>query len=134
MQKEIKIIGIIGGGQLGKMLIEHGIKWNQKFLVLESDTEQLLRIILGFQLGSTELVKPTITMNLLGPKNYEGSYELQNLNKLMMIDNLHIHHYGKYKSKPDRKLGHITMLLDNYPPSEDYVNDIKKLAIITPCD
>jgi phosphoribosylaminoimidazole carboxylase (NCAIR synthetase) len=72
--------------------------------------------------------------HLVGPKNYEGSYELQNLNKLMMIDNLHIHHYGKYKSKPDRKLGHITLLLDNYPPSEDYVNDIKKLAIITPCD
>jgi len=95
-----------------------------------SQYEQLLRIILGYPLGSTEMIRPSITMNLLGPKNYTGPYELQNLSELMMIDDLHIHHYGKQVSKPDRKLGHITILLDSHNLSDDYVNNIKKLATV----
>jgi 5-(carboxyamino)imidazole ribonucleotide synthase len=38
MQK-INIIGIIGGGQLGKMLIEEGIRYNVSFATLDPDAE-----------------------------------------------------------------------------------------------
>lgn len=34
-----KIIGIIGGGQLGKMLIESGQPWNIKYIILENDPD-----------------------------------------------------------------------------------------------
>ncbi len=35
--KQVQTIGIIGGGQLGKMLIEEGIRYNVNFITLDAD-------------------------------------------------------------------------------------------------
>ena len=41
-----------------------------------SQFEQHLRAILGLKLGSTELVHPTIMYNILGPKTFQGEYNV----------------------------------------------------------
>ena len=38
-----KTIGVIGGGQLGKMLIESGLPWNLQYNILDPDAEASCR-------------------------------------------------------------------------------------------
>jgi len=68
--------------------------------------EQHLRAILGLELGSTELIHPTIMYNILGPKNFQGKYKPVQLN----FENVFLKMYGKEISKPKRKLGHFNVI------------------------
>jgi len=71
--------------------------------------EQHLRAILGLELGSTELIYPTIMYNILGPKNFQGKYKPVELN----FENVFLKMYGKEISKPKRKLGHFNVVDTN---------------------
>ena len=77
-----------------------------------SQYEQLNRILLGQPLGSTALVKPAATCNIVGPQDVNGAYRLANLNQVLAIEGVYIHMYGKTTTSPDRKLGHFTVLAD----------------------
>ena len=79
-----------------------------------SQYEQLLRILMGFPLGSTKLIKPAAMINVLGDKNFSGSYQIRNRDKLLAMPGVFIHMYGKQVSRPIRKLGHITILSDDF--------------------
>ena len=63
-----------------------------------SQFEQHLRAILGLNLGSTELLHPTIMYNILGPKDFKGVYKIPTIN----FDNAFLKMYGKLESKPKR--------------------------------
>lgn len=78
-----------------------------------SQYEQLLRILMGFPLGSTKLIKPAAMINVLGDKSFTGVYRLKNQDKLLAMPGVYIHMYGKKISKPLRKLGHITIMSDD---------------------
>ena len=71
-----------------------------------SQFEQHLRAILGLNLGSTELLHPTIMYNILGPKNFKGVYKTPTIN----FDNAFLKMYGKLESKPKRKIGHVNLV------------------------
>jgi len=71
-----------------------------------SQFEQHLRAILGLELGSTELLYPTIMYNILGPKNFEGRY----MPVKTHLKNIYLKMYGKEISKPKRKLGHFNFV------------------------
>ena len=77
-----------------------------------SQYEQLNRILLGQPLGSTALIKPAATCNIVGPQDVNGAYELANLNEVLQIEGVYIHMYGKTTTSHDRKLGHFTILAD----------------------
>ena len=77
-----------------------------------SQYEQLNRILLGQPLGSTALIKPAATCNIVGPQDVNGVYELANLNEVLQIEGVYIHMYGKTTTSHDRKLGHFTILAD----------------------
>jgi 5-(carboxyamino)imidazole ribonucleotide synthase len=77
-----------------------------------SQYEQLNRILLGQPLGSTALVKPAATCNIVGPRDVNGTYQLANLDEVLTIEGVYIHMYGKTSTSPDRKLGHFTVLAD----------------------
>ncbi|HET7147698.1 MAG TPA: 5-(carboxyamino)imidazole ribonucleotide synthase [Candidatus Nitrosopolaris sp.] len=78
-----------------------------------SQFEQHLRAILDLPLSEPRLLSPAVAMlNVLGPKNYIGPYAISGLRKLFSIPRLKLHIYGKQISKPQRKLGHITLLGD----------------------
>lgn len=89
-----------------------------------SQYEQLNRILLGQPLGSTALVKPAATCNIVGPQDVNGAYELANLDKVLSIEGVYIHIYGKTTTSPDRKLGHFTVLADT---REEVVNKMKEV-------
>lgn len=78
-----------------------------------SQYEQLLRILLHAPLGSTNLIKPAAMINILGDESFSGPYELANESEILRTEGVYIHMYGKKTAKPNRKLGHITILADN---------------------
>jgi len=71
-----------------------------------SQFEQHIRAILGLDLGSTDLVHKTVMYNILGPDGFEGKYKPVQLEK----DGVYLKMYGKYVSKPQRKLGHFNVV------------------------
>ena len=77
-----------------------------------SQFENHIRSVLNLPLGSTEMVKPyAVMINLLGKRNGEGVVE--NYNEVLANENIHLHIYGKEKSRIGRKMGHITVLGNN---------------------
>lgn len=76
-----------------------------------SQFEQHLRAVAGLSLNDTSLhCAGAVMVNLLG---YEKSYSdyAQQRQELANIPHAYLHWYGKTESRPDRKLGHITVLL-----------------------
>ena len=96
-----------------------------------SQFEQHLRAILGLNLGSTELLHPTIMYNILGPKNFKGVYKAPTINS----NNAFLKMYGKLESKPKRKIGHVNLIdQDNIGIEELLVsmNKLKESIIVEP--
>lgn len=77
-----------------------------------SQFENHIRAVLNLPLGSTEMLQPySVMINLLGKRNGEGM--VQNYNRSLRNENIHLHVYGKEKSRIGRKMGHITLLGKN---------------------
>ena len=75
-----------------------------------SQYEQLLRILLDYPLGSTELIFPAVMINVLGAPDFAGKYYFAGYDKILQIPGVYVHLYNKEESRPNRKLGHITIL------------------------
>ena len=80
-----------------------------------SQFEQLTRILLGLPLGSTELIQPAAMLNLLGAKDFSGSYKLDKLHEVSKLPGVYVHLYAKKESKPMRKMGHVCLMAPNFP-------------------
>jgi len=88
-----------------------------------SQFEQHLRAILGLELGSTKLLRPTIMYNILGTKTFEGEYK-----PLVIPDeNLFLKMYGKKISKPMRKLGHFNLISTNDESIDVLLNKVESI-------
>lgn len=88
-----------------------------------SQFEQHLRAILGLELGSVKLVKPTIMYNILGSAGFEGEYTPIEISQ----ENLFLKMYGKKISKPQRKLGHLNLVAKENESIDDLLEKIEKL-------
>ncbi|SHK20356.1 5-(carboxyamino)imidazole ribonucleotide synthase [Paramaledivibacter caminithermalis] len=75
-----------------------------------SQFEQHIRCIAGLPLGSTELIVPTVVMNILGEKNHYGTADYIGVNEALEIPGVSVHIYGKKEIKPYRKMGHVTIV------------------------
>lgn len=73
-----------------------------------SQYEQLLRILLDMPLGNTDIIQPCAMVNIVGDKS--GKYKLKHIDELLSMKGVYVHLYGKLESKPNRKLGHITIV------------------------
>lgn len=76
---------------------------------ITSQYEQHLRAIFGLPLGDTALIQPSVMVNLLGEKGFEGTAVYQGLEKILGESGVYVHLYGKLITKPFRKMGHITI-------------------------
>ena len=74
-----------------------------------SQFSQHLRSILGLPLGSTEIIRYGAMVNLLGAENHTGKAIYKGLEEVMKTPSVYIHLYGKDITKPNRKMGHITV-------------------------
>ncbi|WP_392530439.1 5-(carboxyamino)imidazole ribonucleotide synthase [Nostoc sp. C117] len=78
-----------------------------------SQFEQHLRAVCGLPLGNSDLqCAAAVMVNLLGYENSHSDYQSQR-QQIAKIPQANIHWYGKTESRPGRKLGHVTVLLDN---------------------
>ena len=78
-----------------------------------SQFEQLLRAISNLPLSRPKLLSPAVMVNILGPADCNGPYRIKGLKKFCSIQGAKLHLYGKRISKPNRKLGHITVTADS---------------------
>lgn len=78
-----------------------------------SQFEQHLRAVCGLPLGNPALICASAVMvNLLGYENSHSNYQSQ-LQKIAEIPQAFVHWYSKTASRPGRKLGHVTVLLEH---------------------
>ena len=75
-----------------------------------SQFDMLWRIILGFPLGNAQLIMNAAIVNLVGADNFSGEAVYEGLKDVLAMDNVFVHIYGKKRTKPGRKMGHITIL------------------------
>ena len=75
-----------------------------------SQFDMLWRIMLGYPLGNTDAILPSIMVNIIGAENCNGDVKYDGLEEVMKIDNAFVHIYRKKQTKPGRKMGHVTIL------------------------
>ena len=79
-----------------------------------SQFEQHLRSILNLPLGNTTHNNFAIMLNLVGDNGFDGNVFYENLESAFNEANTHVHIYGKEKTRPNRKMGHITIICDKF--------------------
>ena len=75
-----------------------------------SQFDMLWRIMLGYPLGNTDAILPSIMVNIVGADGYNGDVKYEGLDEILQIDNAFIHLYRKKQTRPGRKMGHVTMV------------------------
>tara|TARA_B110000967_G_scaffold43140_1_gene43283 strand:+ start:4106 stop:5260 length:1155 start_codon:yes stop_codon:yes gene_type:complete len=75
-----------------------------------SQFEQHIRAILGFPMGSTKNKVSSVMVNLVGAEGHTGNVIYENIEKLMEMEGVTPHIYGKKETRPFRKMGHVTIV------------------------
>ena len=96
-----------------------------------SQFEQFLRAILDLPLGSTKILQNSVMVNLVGEKNSKGIVEYKNFDQIIGIEGVNPHIYGKLETKPNRKMGHITIINEDIEIAKSIAKEIKETIIIT---
>ena len=92
-----------------------------------SQFDMLLRIILGYPLGNTKAILPSVMVNLVGSKDHNGTARYEGMQEILGIDNAFVHVYGKEQTKPGRKMGHVTILSSEKQDLLHKANKVKQL-------
>ena len=91
-----------------------------------SQFEQHLRAIFNLPLGDTRSINNAVMINLLGEKGHDGLAKYDGLEKIMAIDGVYVHLYGKKYTKPFRKMGHVTIVDQNREQAIEKARFIQK--------
>jgi 5-(carboxyamino)imidazole ribonucleotide synthase len=75
-----------------------------------SQFDMLWRVMLGYPLGNTDPILPSIMINIIGSEGFTGDVKYEGLDEVLKIENAFVHLYGKKQTKPGRKMGHVTIL------------------------
>jgi len=75
-----------------------------------SQFDMLWRVILNYPLGNTDLILPSIMVNIIGAEGFTGNVQYEGLGEVLKMENAFVHLYGKKRTKPGRKMGHVTIL------------------------
>ena len=98
-----------------------------------SQFENHLRAILDLPLGNTDSKVAGIMVNLVGAEGYTGNVIYENIEKIMAIDGVTPHIYGKRETRPFRKMGHVTIVNENMNEArriaEEVKNTIKVISV-----
>jgi len=90
-----------------------------------SQFDQHLRSVFNLPLGDTRSISNAVMINLLGEKGHDGVAKYSGLEKIMAIEGVYVHLYGKKYTKPFRKMGHITIVDQNREAAVEKANYIK---------
>lgn len=75
-----------------------------------SQFEQHLRAILDLPLGDTDSKVAGIMVNLVGEEGFSGNVVYEDIEKILKMEGVTPHIYGKKETRPFRKMGHVTIV------------------------
>ena len=90
-----------------------------------SQFENHLRAILDLPLGNCDSKVAGIMVNLVGAEGFSGSVIYENIEKIMAIDGVTPHIYGKLETRPFRKMGHVTIVNENMVEARRIAEEVK---------
>ena len=88
--------------------------------------EQHLRSILNLPLGSTTSKVAGIMVNLVGEEGFSGQVIYQNIEKIIEIEGVTPHIYGKKETRPFRKMGHVTIVNSDIDVARKIAQKVKE--------
>lgn len=90
-----------------------------------SQFENHLRAILDLPLGNTDSKADGIMVNLVGAEGFSGPVVYENIDKIMSIDGVTPHIYGKKETRPFRKMGHVTIVNKDMNEARRIAEEVK---------
>ena len=90
-----------------------------------SQFENHLRAILNLPLGNTNSKVAGIMVNLVGEEGFSGQVIYENIEKIMAIDGVTPHIYGKRETRRFRKMGHVTIVNENMVEARRIAGEVK---------
>jgi 5-(carboxyamino)imidazole ribonucleotide synthase len=94
-----------------------------------SQFDMLWRIMLGYPLGNTDVILPSIMVNIVGAPGFSGEVYYEGLEEVLKIEDAFVHLYGKKETRPGRKMGHVTIISKDNQELIHQSNKIKHLLI-----
>jgi 5-(carboxyamino)imidazole ribonucleotide synthase len=91
-----------------------------------SQFENHLRAILGLPLGNTQSKVAGVMVNLVGEEGYSGEVVYENIEKIMALEGVTPHIYGKKQTRPFRKMGHVTIVHPDMNQARKTAEEVKK--------
>jgi len=92
-----------------------------------SQFEQHLRSVLNLPLGETRITEPSVMVNLLGEKGFEGEAVYEGLSNVLALPGVHVHLYGKKFTRSFRKMGHVTVGAKTLEEAKEIALKVKEL-------
>jgi 5-(carboxyamino)imidazole ribonucleotide synthase len=93
--------------------------------------EQHLRAVTGLPLGDTAQVRPAAMLNLLGAPGATGRPVIVGLREALAIPGVSVHIYGKAATRPNRKMGHVTVVAPDLEEARAKAEQVRSLLSIT---
>jgi len=98
-----------------------------------SQFENHLRSVLNLPLGNTDSKVAGIMVNLVGEEGFSGPVIYENIEKIMAIDGVTPHIYGKKETRPFRKMGHVTIVKEDMAAARKIAEEVKNsIRVISP--
>ena len=92
-----------------------------------SQFEQHVRCILNLPLGMTNNKVAGVMVNLVGAEGFTGNVVYENIEKILKMDGVTPHIYGKKQTRPFRKMGHVTIVNEDLNEARNIAEDVKNL-------
>ena len=96
-----------------------------------SQFEQLIRSILDLPIGKTNMINNSVMVNLVGENNAKGPAIYENMDQIIGIKGVNPHLYGKKETRPNRKMGHVTVINSNIEEAIKIAKEIKTTVKVT---
>jgi 5-(carboxyamino)imidazole ribonucleotide synthase len=90
-----------------------------------SQFHQHLLAICNLPLIDPQLYLPAVMVNILGEDGFEGPPKYLGIEQALRMGYVYVHLYGKNKTKPFRKMGHVTVANRNVARAIKTANFIK---------
>jgi 5-(carboxyamino)imidazole ribonucleotide synthase len=90
-----------------------------------SQFEQHIRAILNLPLGRTDNKVGGVMVNLVGAEGFSGNVVYENIEKIMSMDGVTPHIYGKKQTRPFRKMGHVTIVNEDLNEARRIAEEVK---------
>ncbi|WGK63586.1 5-(carboxyamino)imidazole ribonucleotide synthase [Croceiramulus getboli] len=88
--------------------------------------EQHLRAILDLPLGKTDSKTAAVMVNLVGDEQHQGPVRYQNIERILGMNGVTPHIYGKSQTRPFRKMGHVTIIDQDVAVARAVAAEVKK--------